>query len=703
MNAYLIVDIDDLVDRLEGRDLVLNLHDVAGALRNGATLAAGLSTPDDLVAVAVADWGRQQARTGRAGANVQQIFVNNGYDIFNVPERAFAADALFINYFSAEADVPVDDLILVTTQSSFAALIQRVNVSLRGRVRIWADEAPDMPEDVIFQPLEVILGIPTKTVALYIDFENITIGLNEQGYIIDLDQLIQSVSRQARAHGQITRMSAYAPWGQRGSLPPLVDTQGREISDEAPSRLAVANVDPVFNLPGKNSADMRIAKDVLADSSAPNSADIFIVASGDRDFNDIYGALLARGKQVVVWGIHGSTSRILENNPSILLEYLDDFGQFQRHTDLEQIYQEAAVDEAGEPLAFRPSQWSSVVLQCDILVAKHPRSPLTVDDLTDHLLEAHAVASPPRGEELLVQAEGLGLIRTNVDGIVTLNQNHPITYTTRLIRDRIVHRVANTLSVRNWEYVNYGFLLKGLSMDADLSGPGMNLDDNWRSEWIDALVREGLLVRELVPHPNNPEDLVPVIHLPMESNTSLNDSVSEAPGLSVVMDEAEIEDMSRRIIVSIEQFTSFRGFAWCPLGSLHKRLRAYDPHTLFQRAIELLGDDGAVHIGEYENPQSNYQTKGISLVMESDRVQEILAERDAVIRGLLDLYENRTPITHEAVTEAIGLSGDLLDTWVSIMELENVLNLVPGHDDLYSLFRTHHTVTRVAEKFGYDE
>src|SRR5690606_26285329 len=136
------------------------------------------------------------------------------------------------------------------------------------------------------------------------------------------------------------------------------DAQGREISDEAPSRLALANIDPVFNLPGKNSADMRIAKDVLADSSSPKSADVFIIASGDRDFNDIYGALRGRGKQVVVWGIHGSTSRILENNPAILLEYVDDFSQFQRHVDLSQIYQEASRDAMGEPLAFRPSQWS---------------------------------------------------------------------------------------------------------------------------------------------------------------------------------------------------------------------------------------------------------------------------------------------------------------------------------------------------------
>lgn len=707
MKAYLIVDIDDLLDRLEARNLALDLHEVAAALRNGATLAAGIPSADQLVKVAVADWSRRLTKTGRGGSNVQQIFVTNGYDIFNVPERAFVADALYVNYFSPE-DEPVDELVLVTTEDDFASLIQRVNMSPYGRIRIWGDVSPTIPEPrFLYQPLETILGIPTKTVALYIDFENITIGLNEQGYIIDLDRLISSMIRQARAHGQVMRMSAYAPWGQRGSLPPLVDPQGREISDEAPSRLALANIDPVFNLPGKNSADMRIAKDVLADSSSPKSADVFIIASGDRDFNDVYGALRARGKQVVVWGIHGSTSRILENNPAILLEYLDDFSQFQRHVDLGQIYQEASRDASGEPLAFRPSQWSSVVIQCDVLAAKHPRSPLTVDDLTDHLLEAHAVTSPARGEELLAQAEGLGLIHISVDGVVTLNPGHPITITTRLIRDRIVHRVLNTLTVRNWDYVNYGFLLKGLSMDPDLLAPGLNIDDNWRSEWIDALVREGLLVRELVPHPNNPEDLVPVIHTPRNvtqstSGTGIQFSAMPMPTAPSLSSEHQIEDMMRRIVISIEQFTSFRGFGWCPLGSLHKRLRPFDPGTFFQQAIEVLVEQGAVVIGEYENPQSNYQTKGISLAFESTPVQQYIEERDNFIRLLLELYQRRIPITSFSITEATHMPQNLVRTWISIMELENVLNIVPGHQDLYSLFRTHHTVVRVAEKFGIE-
>ena len=77
------------------------------------------------------------------------------------------------------------------------------------------EQNPEM-DNVVFQPLRAILGIQSKTVSLYIDFENIAISLNEQGYAVNLDRLVEGINEHASAHGQITRMAAYAPWGQRG-------------------------------------------------------------------------------------------------------------------------------------------------------------------------------------------------------------------------------------------------------------------------------------------------------------------------------------------------------------------------------------------------------------------------------------------------------------------------------------------------------
>ena len=287
MAAYLIVDVDDLLRHFQSRSINVDMQELAVGLRGSAALAAGLASADRLKTIAVADW---QQHIQRGTIDLQYIFKAAGYDTFDMPHRESLADALIIHYFSYDPE-PVDELILATTSRDLLPVIRRVKTTRNARIRMWGSEdvlqGTEFEDDVVFQPLETLLGLQTKNVAVYIDFENIAISLNEQGFVVNLDHLIERFVTQAKAHGQLVKMAAYAPWGQRGTLPPMVDTTGREIADEAPSRLAMANIDPVFNLPGKNSADIRIARDVITDVGHSDAADVYILASGDRDFNDV--------------------------------------------------------------------------------------------------------------------------------------------------------------------------------------------------------------------------------------------------------------------------------------------------------------------------------------------------------------------------------------------------------------------------------
>ncbi len=715
MAAYLIVDVDDLIQQFQEHGISIDLQELAVGLRGGAALAAGLATVDTLRAVAVANWNAYKEQdSGRL--DPQFVFRAAGYDIFNIPNRAGIADALIVHYFAFDPD-PVDELILATTSTDLIPLVRRVKTTRNARVRVWGSddvlEGTEFADEVIFQPLETMLGIQTKNVAVYVDFENISISLNEQGFTVNLDHLIDRFVTRAKAHGQVVKMAAYAPWGQRGSLPPLVDSSGREVAEDAPSRLMLANIEPVFNLPGKNSADIRIARDVLNDSRYADAADVYVLASGDRDFNQVLNALVARNKTVIVWGVRGSTSRQLENNPGITVEYIEDFTDLQTHQSLGS----SPASNGQDSGSFTPSQWSSVIVQFDRLAQTRDSDILSTDELIAQLQSVSAVVSPSRGEDLVSQAISLGILQAlSADGKVALNAHHPTVEKTRLVRDRIVLRVKNTLRVRGWEYVNYGFLLKGLAMDRELERPGLNYNDQWRSHWIDCLVREQVLTRELVPHRHNPDDLVPVIKMRDDYPDDLpgggfdedieleDDDAWVLVSLDALKEkEPETAKMVYRIIVSVEQFTSFRGFAWCPLGSLHRRLKDYDSGMSFQRAVEYLVENGAAAVDEYDNPQSDYKTKGISIKESNGLSRQILEMRDTFIKLLLDLYERNILISEQNVRTVQNDDSWDLPLWFSIMETENVLNPIPARSGQFSLFRTHHTVNLVAEAQGqYD-
>jgi hypothetical protein len=701
MAAYLVVDVDDLLNHFQARNMSVDLQELAVGLRGGATLAAGLVSADKLKAIAVANWANYDMLS--QGIRPQTIFKAAGYEVFDAPTRDSIADILIIHYFSYDTD-PIDELILATTSRDLLPLIKRIKVTRSARIRMWGSEdvlqGTEFADEIIFQPLETLLGIQSKNVAVYIDFENIAISLNEQGFVVNLDHLIARLVSQAKAYGVVVKMAAYAPWGQRGTLPPLVDDNGREIADEAPSRMMMANIDPVFHLPGKNSADVRIARDVLTDAGHPESGDVYILVSGDRDFNEVINAIAQRGKTVIVWGVRGSTSRLLEKNPLVTVDYIDDFTDLQTHQSLSQ--STVGGDDAE---MFIPSQWSSVVIQFNRLSMRMETDAVPTKRLIEQLVVVGDVVSLERGEDLISQALSLGVLKLVSNSIVTINEDHPIVEKTLAITNVIRRRVSNTLKVRGWRYVNYGFLLNGLEMEPELNRPSFGKSDQWRSHWIDGLVREQVLERELLPHRQNPDDLVPVIRLPDEDDWVDHDDL--IPDLDiddweeVSLDELQQHDaitgaMVLRVVVSVEQFTSFRNFAWCPLGSLHKRLRDFDPGMSFQRAVEYLEAKGVVTVHEYQNPQSEYRTKGISVEQTAPLAQNILGTRDAFVRALLQLYEQNVTITAEQIHAVAGQDDWDYELWISIMQTENILNPLQGRKHQYSLFRTHHTVKLVA-------
>jgi hypothetical protein len=112
-------------------------------------------------------------------------------------------------------------------------------------------------------------------------------------------------------------------------------------------------------------------------------------------------------------------------------------------------------------------------------------------------------------------------------------------------------------------------------------------------------------------------------------------------------------------------------------------------------------EHGAATVDEYHNPQSNFNTKGISVHTEMPICQEIISHRDQFIEILLHLYEQNMLISEKNVRMVAAVDGWNLPLWFSVMRTENVLNPIPSRPGQYSLFRTHHTVNLVAERLGH--
>jgi uncharacterized protein (TIGR00288 family) len=148
-----------------------------------------------------------------------------------------------------------------------------------------------------------------RSIALFIDFENIAIGVREAKYkkfeiILLLERLLEK--------GKVVVKRAYCDWDKfpdykrelHESAIELIDIPGRAYS-------------------GKNSADIRMAVDAMDMSWAKEHIDLFVIASGDSDFSPLVSKLKENGKAVIGVGVKSSSSDLLIDNCDEFIFYED--------------------------------------------------------------------------------------------------------------------------------------------------------------------------------------------------------------------------------------------------------------------------------------------------------------------------------------------------------------------------------------------
>ncbi|MGC8916307.1 MAG: NYN domain-containing protein [Thermoanaerobaculum sp.] len=153
------------------------------------------------------------------------------------------------------------------------------------------------------------MAIDEHKIALFIDFENIAVGLRDSGYKqFDINLVLARLLEK----GKVVVRRAYADWERY--------SQYKRPFHEA----AIELIDiPLKAYSGKNSADIRMVVDAMDLCFAKGFVTTFALCSGDSDFSPLVSKLRENDKYVIGIGVKNSTSELLIANCDEFIFYED--------------------------------------------------------------------------------------------------------------------------------------------------------------------------------------------------------------------------------------------------------------------------------------------------------------------------------------------------------------------------------------------
>ncbi len=148
-----------------------------------------------------------------------------------------------------------------------------------------------------------------QRLALFIDFENIALGVRDAQYKkFDIHLVLQRLIEK----GRIVFKKAYADWTRYSEYKREFHEAGIELIDI-----------PQRNYSGKNSADIRMVVDGMDLAASKGHITTFVIVSGDSDFSPLVSKLKENDKGVIGVGVKNSTSNLLISNCDEFIFYED--------------------------------------------------------------------------------------------------------------------------------------------------------------------------------------------------------------------------------------------------------------------------------------------------------------------------------------------------------------------------------------------
>ena len=149
----------------------------------------------------------------------------------------------------------------------------------------------------------------TQNMALFCDFENVALGVEDAKYAA-FD--IQKVLERLLLKGNIVVKKAYCDWERYKKFKAAMHEAAFELIEI-----------PHVRQSGKNSADIRMVVDALDLCYTKSHVDTFVIISGDSDFSPLVSKLRENNKIVIGVGVKKSTSDLLIANCDEFIFYDD--------------------------------------------------------------------------------------------------------------------------------------------------------------------------------------------------------------------------------------------------------------------------------------------------------------------------------------------------------------------------------------------
>jgi uncharacterized protein (TIGR00288 family) len=147
------------------------------------------------------------------------------------------------------------------------------------------------------------------TMAVYLDLENIALGVRDAHYS-RFD--VQRVTERLLLKGHIVVKKAYCDFDRYKEFK-------RDLHEAAFELIEI----PHLRQSGKNSADIRMVVDALDLCYTKGHVDTFVIISGDSDFSPLVSKLRENAKKVIGLGVKNSTSDLFIANCDEFIYYDD--------------------------------------------------------------------------------------------------------------------------------------------------------------------------------------------------------------------------------------------------------------------------------------------------------------------------------------------------------------------------------------------